>query len=122
MQRLLVGLALTPMAVQVSWLSVQPAHAVTVQGLYAAQVPVFVADAYAKRVGLRHGLLEDDLGYEAIQLAYTSGVPVEAQLYNEYHALLVRVGKEHCTAAEPDCRGCPLESTLEGVEKNHDRR
>lgn len=40
MQRLLVGLALTLMAVQVSWLSVQPAHAVTVQGLYAAQVPV----------------------------------------------------------------------------------
>jgi len=77
--------------------------------LYAADRPVFVVDAYTYRILLRHDLIAEDAGYEEIQELFLGRLPAEAQLFNEYHALLVRLGKEYCKKNNPLCDGCPLQ-------------
>ncbi len=79
--------------------------------LYAGGVPVFVVDAYALRVAARHGWIDFDTDYHALQDFFTGGLPADAALFNEYHALLVRVGKAHC-GKTPRCEGCPLAELL----------
>ena len=81
--------------------------------LYAGGHPVFVVDAYTKRVLSRHGLLSGSEGYHEVQELFVENLPREAQLFNEYHALLVLVGKRHCRKSDPRCEGCPLEPLLE---------
>jgi endonuclease-3 related protein len=79
--------------------------------LYAGNHPVFVVDAYTKRVLVRHGLITENAGYEEMRALFensASGLPRDAQLYNEYHALLVQVGKNWCRAREARCSECPL--------------
>jgi endonuclease-3 related protein len=76
--------------------------------LYAFDKPVFVVDAYTARILGRHGLLEPGCGYQDIQDLFHSCLDRDAQLFNEYHALLVRLGKDHCRR-KPICAGCPLE-------------
>jgi endonuclease III related protein len=76
--------------------------------LYAFNKPVFVVDAYTARVMTRHRYIEPGAGYEALQELFTTALPQDCKLFNEYHALLVRVGKEHCRKAAR-CGGCPLE-------------
>lgn len=76
--------------------------------LYAFDKPVFVVDAYTGRILGRHGLLEPQAGYEEVRMLFESTLPRDVRLYNEYHALLVRLGKEHCKP-KPQCAGCPLE-------------
>jgi len=80
--------------------------------LYAAGHPSFVVDAYARRILERHGLLDGTEGYEEVRLLFESSLPADPKIFNDYHALLVRVGKEHCHRSVPDCRGCPLERYL----------
>jgi endonuclease-3 related protein len=81
--------------------------------LYAAGAPVFVVDAYTRRILGRHALLPaDGAAYEAIREQLQKALPASAALFNEYHALLVRVGKEHCFKDRPRCLGCPLEPLL----------
>lgn len=82
--------------------------------LYAAQRPVFVADAYTRRVLARHGFLSDAAGYHEAQEFLHEHLPRNASLFNEYHALLVEVGKKHCKRQSPICAGCPLEEFLPG--------
>ncbi|MDG4475292.1 endonuclease III domain-containing protein [Thiovibrio frasassiensis] len=77
--------------------------------LYAAAKPVFVVDAYTYRILLRHDLIAEDAGYEEIQDLFLSKLPAEAQLFNEYHALLVRLAKEYCKKSNPLCDSCPLQ-------------
>jgi endonuclease-3 related protein len=77
--------------------------------LYAFEKPVFVVDAYTCRVMGRHGFLEPEAGYEQIREFFESSLPTDVKLFNEYHALLVRTGKEYCRP-KPKCAGCPLES------------
>jgi endonuclease-3 related protein len=77
--------------------------------LYALQKPVFVVDAYTKRVFARHGLIADDASYEEVQALCMSSIQPDVLVYNEYHALLVRLAKEYCRKSAPRCRGCPLE-------------
>jgi endonuclease-3 related protein len=79
--------------------------------LYAFHRPVFVVDAYTHRVLIRHGLIQERAGYRQVQELFTTHLPLETRLFNEYHALLVRVGKLHCRS-RPCCRGCPLEVLL----------
>jgi endonuclease-3 related protein len=79
--------------------------------LYAGGLPVFVVDAYTYRVFARHGWIGFEAGYHEMQEHFESGLPRDAALFNEYHALLVRVGKEHCRKA-PRCQGCPLAPLL----------
>jgi len=75
--------------------------------LYALERPVFVVDAYTRRIGRRHGLFQDTLDYESIRLFFESLLPRSVPLLNEYHALLVRVGKEFCRP-QSRCALCPL--------------
>ena len=79
--------------------------------LYVGQVPKFVADGYAMRVAARHGWIEFDVDYHGLQDYFESRLPADAPLMNEFHALLVKVGKEHCKT-KPLCAGCPLEELL----------
>jgi endonuclease-3 related protein len=76
--------------------------------LYAAGKPVFVVDAYTYRILLRHNLIAEDAGYEEIQELFLGKLPTEVQLFNEYHALLVRLAKEYCKKSNPLCDSCPL--------------
>jgi len=76
--------------------------------LYAASHPVFVVDAYTKRILLRHGLVGEKAGYEEIRQLFEGNLPPDAKLYNEYHALLVNVGKNWCRSQKPLCDQCPL--------------
>jgi len=80
--------------------------------LYAAGKPVFVVDAYTKRICSRHGLVPEGAGYDDVQQLFMGSLPGDAGLFNEYHALLVMVGKMHCKKSVPWCPGCPLESFL----------
>jgi endonuclease-3 related protein len=77
--------------------------------LYAAGRPVFVVDAYTYRILLRHDLIGEEAGYDEIQELFMDNLAPDASLYNEFHALLVRAGKEYCRKSAPRCRGCPLE-------------
>ena len=77
--------------------------------LYALQRPVFVIDAYTKRVLSRHGIMEHEEPYEVFQGLFHASMMPDTQLYNEYHALLVRVGKIYCRPGKPLCGSCPLD-------------
>ncbi|MHC4425289.1 MAG: endonuclease III domain-containing protein [Planctomycetota bacterium] len=76
--------------------------------LYALGRPVFVVDTYTARITLRHGLIEPGADYEQLRELFESNLPRDVQLFNEYHALLVRAGKEFCKP-KAKCPGCPLE-------------
>jgi len=76
--------------------------------LYAGKKPVFVVDTYTYRILSRHGLIPEESSYWEIQELFMNSLPEDAHLFNEYHALLVRLGKEHCKKS-PLCEGCPLE-------------
>lgn len=81
--------------------------------LYAAGRPVFVIDAYTRRVLARHHLAAHDAPYEELQAFFHRHLPRHAGLFNEYHALLVAVGKSYCHPAQPNCASCPLGVELE---------
>jgi len=76
--------------------------------LYAAGRPVFVIDTYTIRILLRHELLPEETSYAEAQQWVTDHLPEDVQLFNEFHALLVNVGKDFCRP-RPKCPGCPLE-------------
>jgi len=76
--------------------------------LYAGEKPIFVVDAYTRRVLLRHGMITDGASYEDIQDLFMRGLPQDVALYQEYHALLVRLAKTFCKT-KPLCSGCPVE-------------
>jgi endonuclease-3 related protein len=75
--------------------------------LYAGQKPVFVVDAYTRRILERHGILKGRPSYGEIQRLFMNVLPVDAGLYNQYHALIVETGKRFCRKA-PRCGECPL--------------
>ena len=75
--------------------------------LYAGENPIFVIDAYTKRIFSRHGLLSQDKSYEAFQQLFMEQLPKDVSLYNQYHAMLVNVGKDFCRS-QPRCDSCPL--------------
>jgi endonuclease-3 related protein len=76
--------------------------------LYALHHPTFVVDAYTFRILSRHGLVDGPGSYEDLRQFFMDRVPPEVSRYQEYHALLVRVGKEFCRP-RPRCGGCPLQ-------------
>lgn len=77
--------------------------------LYALEKPVFVIDAYTRRVLSRHGIIGHDEPYDVYQGLFHSALKPDVALYNEYHALLVRVGKTNCRPGKPLCGNCPLD-------------
>ena len=80
--------------------------------LYAGGLPTFVVDTYAHRILARHGWIGYEADYEEIKDYFESTLPADAPLYNEYHALLVRVGKDYCKRSGPRCEECPLAELL----------
>lgn len=76
--------------------------------LYAGEKPVFVVDAYTKRVLSRHGMIADKTSYGDIQDLFMRSIPRNVALYKEYHALFVQLAKTFCKT-KPLCTGCPLE-------------
>jgi endonuclease-3 related protein len=81
--------------------------------LYAAGRPVFVADAYTRRILARHRLIRPGTGYEAARAFLEAHLPSDPALFNELHALIVAVGKSHCRTV-PECATCPLRVDLRG--------
>ncbi len=76
--------------------------------LYALEKPVFVVDAYTRRVFSRHNIISGEATYSEIQLVFENNLKRDASLFNEYHALIVRLAKDKCKAKEYDCESCPL--------------
>lgn len=76
--------------------------------LYAFDRPVFVVDAYTRRIFERLGLLAGGEGYEPIRAAFEAALPPDVGLFNAYHALLVRQGKGVCRITRPRCYDCAL--------------
>jgi endonuclease III related protein len=80
--------------------------------LYAGNLPSFVVDTYTHRVFSRHGWIGFDTDYHQIQDYIQGELPQEVPLYNEFHALLVRLGKDFCRKTNPKCAECPLHALL----------
>lgn len=76
--------------------------------LYALSKPTFVIDAYTWRILVRHKLIGPESDYEEMKDFFERNLVQDAALFNEYHALLVQVGKDHCKP-RARCEGCPLE-------------
>ncbi len=76
--------------------------------LYAAGHPFFVVDTYTRRVFARLGLLDGDEPYDTIQRFFMERLPPTTPLYNDFHAQIVRLGKDVCRP-RPRCEACPLE-------------
>jgi endonuclease III related protein len=79
--------------------------------LYAGNLPTFVVDTYTYRVMTRHGWIGFEAEYDDLKEFFESSLPDDVRMFNEFHALLVRVGKEHC-GTSPKCTGCPLAEFL----------
>ncbi len=77
--------------------------------LYAAKKPVFVIDAYTRRFLLRHKLIKKEARYQQMQSLFEENLPCRLNLFNEYHALIVRLAKEFCRKV-PLCNICPLKN------------
>ncbi len=75
--------------------------------LYAASKPIFVIDAYTRRIINRIGLAPDKSSYAAYQAFFMEHLPPDTGLFNEYHALLVCLGKNVCKS-RPLCQQCCL--------------
>ncbi len=76
--------------------------------LYAGGKRFFVVDAYMRRVFTRYGALKGNENYEEIRALFEANLPRDAQIYNEFHALIVELAKRCCFKREPDCAVCPL--------------
>ncbi|MCJ2163877.1 MULTISPECIES: endonuclease III domain-containing protein [unclassified Pseudodesulfovibrio] len=81
--------------------------------LYALGFPTFVVDTYTARLMGRHGLAYEDIDYHGLQTIFMDALPEDVALYNEYHALVVRVGANWCKKKAGLCETCPLQPFLE---------
>lgn len=79
--------------------------------LYALGEKSFVVDAYTKRIFSRHGFVDENQKYKDVKSFFECALPKSKKIYNEYHALIVKVGKDFCRK-KPLCNVCPLESDL----------
>ncbi|WP_146449069.1 endonuclease III domain-containing protein [Bythopirellula polymerisocia] len=79
--------------------------------LYAVGQSAMVVDAYTLRVFARHGWVPHGTSYHALQAHIAQELPEDATIYNDFHALIVEVGKKHCRKT-PQCEGCPLQELL----------
>lgn len=79
--------------------------------LYACEKPVFVVDAYTRRILSRHGVAPHGLPYEEMRALFEGALTADAALFKEYHGLIVWTGKDFCRT-RPQCAGCPLAPLL----------
>ncbi len=76
--------------------------------LYAAGRSIFVVDTYTRRVFSRHNFLNDNASYQDIQKFFMQNLPKDVKMFNEFHALIVKLGKEFCLKNKPKCGACPV--------------
>lgn len=76
--------------------------------LYALRKPIFVVDAYTKRIFFRHRLIKEEDDYSQTQDLFMRNLKPDVKLFGEYHALLVKLGKDYCRKQNPKCEICPL--------------
>ncbi|MBN2164092.1 MAG: endonuclease III domain-containing protein [Pontiellaceae bacterium] len=93
-----------------SWKGIGPETADSIL-LYAGGRPVFVVDAYTRRFLTRHEWIDERVRYDEIARLFTSNLPLNTQLFNEYHALIVQLGKTFCKTRSR-CEACPLRAFL----------
>ena len=79
--------------------------------LYAGNLPTFVVDAYTHRIFSRHGFISEESTYDEMKTFFEENLPKDVKLYNEYHALLVNIGKMFCKPKKA-CEQCPLRDLL----------
>jgi len=82
--------------------------------LYALDKPVFVIDSYTRRIFARIGIEPEKDSYDEWQKLFVNNLPVDPHLFNEYHALIVRLGKEQCRKVQK-CEGCCLKEICSGT-------
>ena len=76
--------------------------------LYAGKKAVFVVDAYTKRIFSRHGFISKEAPYEEVQGFFLKNLSLDVKLFNEFHALIVELGKSLCKSMKPLCNECPI--------------
>lgn len=84
--------------------------------LYAAGKPIFVVDAYTRRIFCRLGYFDEGIKYREMQEFFSVNIPKEVKLYNEYHAQIVGIGANYCYGKKPKCNECSLERVC--IKKN----
>ncbi|MCG3198463.1 MAG: Endonuclease III [bacterium] len=84
--------------------------------LYALDKPIFVVDAYTRRIFTRHFYLNGKPSYHAIQERFMRECPPDAEFYNDFHAQIVEAGKSYCRK-RPLCAICPLEPLPHSAEQ-----
>ena len=77
--------------------------------LYGAGRPLFVVDTYTHRILTRHGIIQEEAGYDELQSLFMDNLPHDVQLFKEFHALIVKTGKVYCRK-NPLCPTCPLDT------------
>jgi len=87
--------------------------------LYAGGHPVFVVDAYTKRMLSRHGWVKENAKYEEVRWIFEKQFPGDAARFNEFHALIVQTGKRFCRTKQPLCNACPLGRYLQEKRRTH---
>jgi len=90
--------------------------------LYAGGQPFFVADAYTRRILARHGLLPEHSSYQEAQKSIHRQLSRDTTVYNEFHALLVEVGKRFCRRNTTECVRCPLQEFLPVGTQSNDQQ
>lgn len=75
--------------------------------LYACAKPVFVVDAYTRRIFSRYGLLPEDASYDGMQRLFMENLAPDPDLFNDYHAQIVFLGNTVCRKT-PLCDRCPI--------------
>ena len=75
--------------------------------LYACDKPIFVVDAYTKRIFSRFGIISEKARYGEVQNFFMMVLPKKTELYNDFHAQIVHLGNEICKT-KPDCKICPI--------------
>ncbi len=103
-------LKLRPQLLQINGIGEETADSIL---LYAGCKPIFVVDAYTKRIFSRLGLIAENSNYDEIQSLFMDNLEKDVKLFNEYHALLVNLGKNICKV-RPVCKICPLRDIING--------
>jgi len=78
--------------------------------LYAGGIPSFVVDAYTCRILGRHGVIEPGADYHTVRDLCASAVEEDVELYQDFHAYFVKIGKNYCKKSKPACEQCPLQN------------
>ncbi|MFC1564065.1 endonuclease III domain-containing protein [candidate division KSB1 bacterium] len=90
--------------------------------LYALDKSCFVVDNYTRRIFSRAGLVSENIRYNTLRAVFTENIPVDVELYKEFHKLIIYLGKEFCKASMPKCRICVMRKLCRTGSLNNTNR